>query len=108
MTRTKSVTQRRRPRNKAWKNKRKRLWRKQGGKCHYCGTATVEPSSGGAADDWATLDHLVPMSEGGSHDESNLVMACYRCNQRRNDERNMSSNIKAAHVVVGCNLREAA
>jgi hypothetical protein len=29
------------------------------------------------------LDHFVPRSAGGSHNTSNLVAACHRCNQRK-------------------------
>lgn len=29
---------------------------------------------------WATLDHKVPRSKGGSHELSNLVLACNSCN----------------------------
>ena len=33
----------------------------------------------------ATLDHVVPMAEGGNGHWDNLVAACYRCNQARNN-----------------------
>lgn len=42
------------------------------GLCHYCG----EPAT--------TRDHKTPISKGGSRrGESNLVPACWRCNQRK-------------------------
>lgn len=31
----------------------------------------------------ATLDHVVPLSRGGSHNPGNLVSACLSCNQRK-------------------------
>ncbi len=34
----------------------------------------------------ATLDHVQPLSRGGSHDADNLVAACHRCNQWKGDE----------------------
>jgi 5-methylcytosine-specific restriction endonuclease McrA len=34
----------------------------------------------------ATVDHVVPRAKGGPDDESNCVIACYRCNQRKADK----------------------
>lgn len=31
------------------------------------------------------IDHVVPKSRGGSHDEDNLVVACSDCNRRKNN-----------------------
>ena len=56
-------------------------------RCHYCkaelllsfdrrlrcGTYRVPPN-------FATIDHLMPVSRGGSDDLSNLVRCCFRCN----------------------------
>jgi hypothetical protein len=42
------------------------------GRCHLCGKT--------CAPDDLTLDHLVPLSLGGTHDESNLAVACLSCN----------------------------
>ncbi len=44
-----------------------------GRRCVYCG------SSLGL--DLATLDHVHPLSHGGTHAPGNLVAACQRCNQ---------------------------
>lgn len=46
--------------------------------CAYCGRNLhgVNPRE-------VTLDHIVPQCKGGSHESSNLVMACGRCNFRR-------------------------
>lgn len=41
--------------------------------CHYCGKAATE------------IDHLVPISRGGTGELSNLATACRRCNARKND-----------------------
>ena len=30
-----------------------------------------------------TVDHVLPQSAGGTHDISNLVAACYACNEAR-------------------------
>lgn len=35
----------------------------------------------------ATLDHVMPVSKGGAFwDEKNLVVACYKCNQKKKDK----------------------
>jgi 5-methylcytosine-specific restriction protein A len=44
--------------------------------CHWCG-------GGFTTDNPATADHIVPVARGGTHDRSNLVAACRRCNSRR-------------------------
>jgi 5-methylcytosine-specific restriction endonuclease McrA len=41
--------------------------------CHYCqGYAN-------------TADHIVPVSQGGTHELSNLLAACHQCNSTRQD-----------------------
>ncbi len=41
-------------------------------KCHYCGE-TLSPTT-------STLDHVIPVSKGGTNIDSNLVAACLVCN----------------------------
>lgn len=41
--------------------------------CRYCGQK-LKPKT-------ATLDHVLPLSRGGSDDPENLVLACHPCNQ---------------------------
>ena len=59
-------------------------------RCHYCGKsglvedAAHAPTLGSAF--LATIDHVVPLSRGGAvRAETNLVVACYPCNQRKAD-----------------------
>jgi 5-methylcytosine-specific restriction endonuclease McrA len=42
--------------------------------CHYCN---------GPAN---TADHIVPVSQGGGHELSNLLPACISCNSTRQDK----------------------
>jgi len=35
-----------------------------------------------------TLEHVVPLVHGGTHDLSNLALACFQCNNARADDRN--------------------
>ena len=43
------------------------------GCCHYCG------------DEATTIDHVMPVSRGGTSDRANLVAACRRCNLEKLD-----------------------
>ena len=64
--------------------KRRAIWVKFGGSCHWCGGATVlRPDN---AWDKATIDHVIPRSHNGPDDASNTVLACNRCNNRRDYE----------------------
>jgi 5-methylcytosine-specific restriction protein A len=37
----------------------------------------------GSAD--LTVDHVIPLARGGTHDRSNLAVLCRRCNSRKRD-----------------------
>jgi 5-methylcytosine-specific restriction endonuclease McrA len=69
-----------RPRYGSKKYHRERLLSAQNWLCFWCSRRL----------NWAqkdirpTLDHVIPQSEGGSHEAENLVVACYRCNSERN------------------------
>lgn len=45
--------------------------------CWYCGRQLRPETS--------TLDHFKPRAAGGDDDESNLLLACWRCNRRKAD-----------------------
>ena len=45
-------------------------------RCLYCNQAFSETTP-------ATIDHVIPLSRGGSHDASNIVAACKPCNSRK-------------------------
>lgn len=58
-----------------------RLWEKQGGKCSCCGIKVIQPNQKNQNDPRrATINHIIPLSKGGEHDEKNLEMACQGCN----------------------------
>ena len=43
--------------------------------CHYCGK-TMHPRE-------KTLDHVTPLSRGGSHTIGNVVVCCWPCNEAK-------------------------
>lgn len=53
-----------------------RLYDAQDGLCHWC----KAPLNG-----HYHVDHVIPVSRGGSNDPSNLVLACQHCNCSKND-----------------------
>lgn len=68
------------------------LFERDGWKCHYCGfpVQMKGPSSqDGAGYKKGTMDHVVPISLGGSHTYSNLVTACSDCNGLKGDKVSM-------------------
>ena len=56
-------------------SKRNRILARDGNRCQYCG------AKGTAFD--LTVDHILPLSRGGTTSPENLVAACYACNQRK-------------------------
>jgi len=52
-----------------WSKIRARILIRDGYCCQYCGS-----------EDATTVDHVIPISKGGTDDPDNLVAACSRCN----------------------------
>ncbi len=52
-------------------------WKEQlaKGECHYC--------HGHFAAAELTMDHIIPVARGGTSDKSNVVPACFTCNQSK-------------------------
>lgn len=60
-----------------------------GDACCYCGiemSFVRRPRGAGIAHDRATLEHIVPISRGGTHTFDNTALACHRCNVSKNDK----------------------
>lgn len=77
------------------RNQRLALWRRQGGRCWWCGCQTHLPPVGPGShrksipDDEATIDHLdsrLSSARGTWHGCYRRVMACRACNYRRGAE----------------------
>lgn len=62
--------------------------------CWICGSdlSKVEPF-------FRTLDHLIPISAGGTNDPSNLACACRSCNSQRKTETTPEQKIKIQEIV---------
>lgn len=58
-----------------------------GDQCRYCGVemSFIRRKRGdGIARNRATLEHILPLSRGGSHTFDNTVLACHHCNVSKN------------------------
>lgn len=55
----------------------KRLYEDQDGRCLYCGIGLLESE--------VTVDHVVPITRGGSNWSDNLVVCCKSCNSSKNN-----------------------
>lgn len=58
----------------------------EGAPCHYCGvTLTRRPIGGVPRSGFAfpVREHMTPLHRGGADDETNVVWACFRCNNRK-------------------------
>lgn len=63
-----------------------KLFKKQKGLCWLCGWAMMLPTAGQPIQYTATLDHILPRSEGGSNSIKNMAAAHYTCNTDRQSE----------------------
>lgn len=90
--------------NGSWVNKREiriELFKQQNGKCFYCKRqmSFIRKKNGQPAKDFATFEHLVRKQNGGLMNETNMVLACKRCNIERemvrqsNNGKNKPSNM---------------
>jgi 5-methylcytosine-specific restriction endonuclease McrA len=69
---------------------------RQEGKCFYCGVVMREQPYLGRRRQWpkkmrfhpdmATIDHVIPISRGGTEHYTNLVYACFRCNTMKGSD----------------------
>ena len=66
-------------------SRRAALYERDGYFCYLCGSRVVT-SGDYQADDYATLDHVIPRSRGGSDDDDNLRTCCRLCNSRKTDQ----------------------
>lgn len=62
-----------RPSGGAWELIRALVFRRDDYTCRYCGQRCGR----------LECDHVIPVADGGSHDESNLVTACFSCNRSK-------------------------
>lgn len=60
---------------KSWsasKTRRNKIYARDGNACVYCGATLA-----------LTIDHVIPQSKGGTHDDDNLATCCKSCNSSK-------------------------
>lgn len=63
---------------------------RQGNRCYWCKEfMTVTQHGRDPLPTDATLDHLVPISDGGSKKAKNVVAACAKCNNERPSQKHL-------------------
>ena len=71
---------------------RMKIWNRDGRECQICGEETRFFSSGydtpfDRKPKAGSVDHIIPVSKGGTNDESNLRWACRSCNCSRGNRK---------------------
>ena len=71
---------------------RKNVWLRDGGKCQYCGDAVTLAEF--------TYDHVIPASQGGPRNWTNIVVACIPCNQHKRNRTPAEARMKLISTPV--------
>jgi hypothetical protein len=69
---------------------RARIYERDGWHCQYCGLRITCREEG-------TCDHVIPVSLGGSNEDSNLRLACRSCNSTKGDRSEQWLRLFLAH-----------
>jgi uncharacterized protein YbaR (Trm112 family) len=62
----------------------KEVFERDGYRCHICHKKT-DPTKGVPHPKAPTVDHLIPLAQGGTHEPANCRTACFLCNARKGD-----------------------
>jgi 5-methylcytosine-specific restriction endonuclease McrA len=63
------------------------VFERDGKRCQHCGIPVrrLHRKCAPFPADMATVDHVIPKSQDGTDDPSNLILSCKRCNDARRD-----------------------
>jgi 5-methylcytosine-specific restriction endonuclease McrA len=77
------------PNNPSHKILRMAVYLRDAGRCQICGRPLNPDVRGVTQDDdpdRMTMDHVIPVSKGGTHTYDNVRAACYECNSEKGDQ----------------------
>ncbi|MEU2106485.1 HNH endonuclease signature motif containing protein [Nocardia sp. NPDC019255] len=60
------------------------MFESDGYRCHLCRRKT-DPTKVAPHPRSPTIDHVIPLSKGGTHEPSNCRTACFHCNATKGD-----------------------
>jgi hypothetical protein len=60
-------------------------------KCSYCGIDTPKELRGKFVNNAPELDHIIPLSKGGSHTYNNVTLSCRKCNLSKTNKLNYAT-----------------
>jgi hypothetical protein len=89
------------------KSKLDRLYAEQWGRCAHCSLYMWlirnkrAPIIVKGQPYVATIEHLIPRSQGGTNAYENTVAACYGCNQKRGDRRLTAAELREIQSIRG-------
>lgn len=63
---------------------RKKIFERDGYRCHICGDRT-NPKARVPERNAPTIDHIIPLAKGGTHEPVNVATACFHCNCLKSD-----------------------
>jgi hypothetical protein len=70
-------------RHSSYREHRLRMWESQNHRCYWCNRKCVIEGDGGSIQNQFTVDHVIPLSVGGTSHWMNLVGSCRFCNKMR-------------------------
>ena len=69
------------------KKLRKEIFEREKGRCYYCNKEITTKHARRNLHDWYTIDHIVPVAEGGKTTLENCVASCRECNMKKGKSR---------------------
>lgn len=87
-------------------SRRRVLLKKFGTKCHWCKiemTPVKVKGDNNPRQTSMTIDHVLPLWNGGDNSRNNTVLACYECNQERNtrDSALVAEKFRIVSAAIG-------
>lgn len=76
------------------------------GKCIHCNSKLVVADDGRSLGE-ATLEHIIPQTQGGTNDVNNLAVACGRCNREKGKRHDRKRGGRLDEIVAMLQARRA-